>query len=99
MSDLGTSPARLWRKICWRILPVVSIAWLCSAVDRGSLGYVAVPLSSDLGLSATNIGYALPAGPDQRSVTSAHKLGKPHAPSSRVWYPSWLVGETARKVV
>ena len=58
MSDLDTSPARLWRKICWRILPVVSIAWLCSAVDRGSLGYVAVPLAAELGLSATNIGFA-----------------------------------------
>lgn len=58
MNDLETSPGRLWRKICWRIIPVVSIAWLCSSIDRGSLGYVAVPLSSDLGLSATNIGLA-----------------------------------------
>jgi sugar phosphate permease len=58
MSDLGTSPARLWRKIYWRIIPVVGIAWLCSFIDRSSLGYVAVPLSKDLGLSATGLGFA-----------------------------------------
>jgi hypothetical protein len=56
--DRYPSPARLWRKIYWRIIPVVSIAWLCSSIDRGSLGYVAVPLSKDLGLSATNLGFA-----------------------------------------
>jgi MFS family permease len=58
MSDLDAFPARLWRKIYWRVIPVVSIAWLCSYIDRGSLGYVAVPLSADLGLSATNTGLA-----------------------------------------
>ena len=58
MGDPGTSAARLWRKIYWRIIPVVSIAWLCSFIDRGSLGYVAVPLSKDLGLSATGFGFA-----------------------------------------
>jgi ACS family tartrate transporter-like MFS transporter len=56
--DRAPSPARLWRKIYWRIIPVVSIAWLCSSIDRGSLGYVAVPLSKDLGLSATGLGFA-----------------------------------------
>jgi MFS transporter, ACS family, tartrate transporter len=54
----GTAPARLWRKIFWRLIPVVSIAWLCSFIDRGSLAYVAVPLSKDLGLSVTGLGFA-----------------------------------------
>ena len=58
MTDLDISPDRLGRKICWRIIPVVSIAWLCSYIDRGSLGYVAAPLSKDLGLSATSFGFA-----------------------------------------
>lgn len=58
MAELDTSLDRLGRKICLRIIPVVSIAWLCSYIDRGSLGYVAVPLSKDLGLSATAFGFA-----------------------------------------
>jgi MFS transporter, ACS family, tartrate transporter len=58
MTDLDPSPDRLWRKIFRRIIPVVTIAWLCSYIDRGSLGYVAVPLSKDLGLSATSFGFA-----------------------------------------
>jgi MFS family permease len=53
-----TDPERLWRKIYWRIIPVVAMAWLCSFIDRSSLGYVAVPLSKNLGLSATGIGFA-----------------------------------------
>lgn len=58
MSNSGPSPERLWRKVYWRIIPVVGIAWLCSYIDRGSLGYIAVPLSKDLGLSATSLGFA-----------------------------------------
>jgi hypothetical protein len=58
MNDRPPSAARLWRKIYWRIIPLVSIAWLCGSIDRGSVGYVAVPLSKDLGLSAMDLGFA-----------------------------------------
>jgi MFS transporter, ACS family, tartrate transporter len=58
MSNPDVSPARLWRKIYWRLIPVVGVAWLCSYLDRSSLGYVVVPLSRDLGLSATGLGFA-----------------------------------------
>ncbi len=57
MGDPGTR-ARLWRKIYWRIIPILGIAYLCSFIDRVNLGYVAVPLSKDLGLSATAMGFA-----------------------------------------
>jgi len=55
---MPTQQARLWRKVYWRIIPVVGVAWLCSWIDRNSLGYVAVPLSRDLGLSAADLGFA-----------------------------------------
>lgn len=58
MNNSDAASARLWRKICWRVIPILGIAWLCSYLDRSSLGYVAVPLSRDLGLSATDIGFA-----------------------------------------
>ena len=58
MSDPGSSRARLWRKVYWRIIPILAIAYLCSFIDRVNLGYVAVPLSRGLGLSATAMGFA-----------------------------------------
>jgi hypothetical protein len=50
MSDLDASPARLWRKVCWRVIPVVSIAWLVTRLG--------VPLAGRL-----SGGQQLPAGP------------------------------------
>ena len=58
MSNLGASPSLLWRKIYWRLIPILSLAYLCSSIDRTNLGYVAVPMSSDLGLSAAGLGFA-----------------------------------------
>jgi ACS family tartrate transporter-like MFS transporter len=52
------SATRLWRKIYWRLIPILSIAYLCSYIDRVNLGYVGVPLSKDLGLSAAGMGFA-----------------------------------------
>jgi MFS transporter, ACS family, tartrate transporter len=58
MNNLGPSPARMWRKIYWRTIPILGIAWLCCSIDRVNLGYVAVPLSKELGLSTASIGFA-----------------------------------------
>jgi MFS transporter, ACS family, tartrate transporter len=56
--DPGASRARLWRKVYWRLVPILSLAYLCSYIDRVNLGYVAAPLSKDLGLSAAGLGFA-----------------------------------------
>ena len=58
MSDPGTSRARLWRKVYWRTIPILGVAYLCSYIDRVNLGYIAAPMSKDLGLSAADIGFA-----------------------------------------
>lgn len=38
MSNPDGPSARLWRKIYWRVIPILGIAWLCSYLDRSSLG-------------------------------------------------------------
>jgi MFS transporter, ACS family, tartrate transporter len=58
MSNLGICRSRLWRKIYWRLIPILIIAYLSSYIDRVNLGYVAMPLSKDLGLSAAAMGFA-----------------------------------------
>jgi len=54
----GMDSARLWRKLYWRTIPILGLAYLCSYIDRVNLGYVAVPMSKDLGLTAADIGFA-----------------------------------------
>jgi MFS transporter, ACS family, tartrate transporter len=56
--DTALPNTRLWRKIYWRLIPILSLAYVCSYVDRVNLGYVAVPLSRDLRLSAADLGFA-----------------------------------------
>ncbi|MBB4684049.1 MFS transporter [Amycolatopsis jiangsuensis] len=50
--------ARMWRRISFRIMPVIGLAFMVSYVDRANLGYLAEPLSTDLGLSAAGLGLA-----------------------------------------
>jgi MFS transporter, ACS family, tartrate transporter len=49
---------RLWRRVAWRIIPLVGLAYVMSYIDRANLGYVAQPMSRDLGLDAAQIGLA-----------------------------------------
>jgi MFS transporter, ACS family, tartrate transporter len=53
-----TDERRLWRRVAWRIIPLVGLAYVMSYIDRANLGYVAQPMSRDLGLSAAQIGLA-----------------------------------------
>ncbi|MGW3473004.1 MFS transporter [Saccharopolyspora sp. NPDC000995] len=48
----------MWRKISFRIMPVIGLAFMVSYIDRANLGYIAKPLSADLGLSAATLGLA-----------------------------------------
>lgn len=60
--DTSTEPIaderRLWRRVAWRIIPLVGLAYVMSYIDRANLGYVAQPMSRELGLSAGQIGLA-----------------------------------------
>lgn len=51
-------PPGLWRRVGWRIIPLVALAYVISYIDRANLGYVAGPLSRDLGIDAAQLGLA-----------------------------------------
>ncbi|MYS85151.1 MFS transporter [Embleya scabrispora] len=52
------SMRRLWRKVGVRIIPFIGIAYVMSYIDRANLGYMAAPLSKDLGISRSQMGLA-----------------------------------------
>lgn len=61
-SSLGattdTVPARTWRKVGVRIIPLIGVAYVMSYIDRANLGYIASPMSRDLHLDSGQVGLA-----------------------------------------
>ncbi|MCE0765054.1 MFS transporter [Pseudonocardia kujensis] len=49
---------RMWRKVGFRILPLIGVAYIISYIDRANLGYVAAPMSADLGMTTAQVGLA-----------------------------------------
>ncbi len=64
-SDSNTTDARAFeaaviKKICWRILPLVLVAYCVAYVDRANIAVAALTMNKDLGFSAFT--YGLGAG-------------------------------------
>ncbi|MGC0420125.1 MFS transporter [Embleya sp. AB8] len=62
-STVATTPdttvaPRTWRKVGMRIIPLVGLAYVASYIDRANIGYIAAPMSRDLHLSHTQLGFA-----------------------------------------
>lgn len=45
------------RKVTWRTIPLLSLAFLFNYLDRTSVGFAAITMRHDIGLSATQFGY------------------------------------------
>jgi MFS transporter, ACS family, tartrate transporter len=45
------------RKIAWRIVPLLTLAYVVNYLDRTNIGFAALTMNKDLGLSATEFGY------------------------------------------
>ena len=46
------------KKAAWRLVPLLTLAYLFSYLDRNSIGFAALTMNKDLGLSATQFGAA-----------------------------------------
>lgn len=62
MNDISTSPSTavidsLYRKILWRILPLIVMAYVVSYLDRVNVGFAKLEMSADLGLSSAAYGF------------------------------------------
>jgi ACS family tartrate transporter-like MFS transporter len=45
------------RKIAWRIVPLLTLAYVVNYLDRTNIGFAALTMNQDLGLSASEFGY------------------------------------------
>src|SRR3954466_11338967 len=46
------------RKVYWRLLPIAVITYFLCYVDRINVGFAALTMRGDLGMSATDFGFA-----------------------------------------
>ncbi|WP_330208783.1 MFS transporter [Pseudomonas sp. Z13] len=49
---------RLMRRILWRVVPFIFICYVVSYLDRTNVGFAAISMNKDLGLTATMFGWA-----------------------------------------
>src|SRR3984885_3410153 len=45
------------KKIAWRIVPLLTLAYVVNYLDRTNIGFAALTMNKDLGLSASEFGY------------------------------------------
>jgi len=48
--------ARVFQKVAWRLLPVLTIAYVFNYLDRNNIGFAALTMNRELGLTATEFG-------------------------------------------
>jgi ACS family tartrate transporter-like MFS transporter len=47
---------RVFRKVAWRLLPVLTIAYVFNYLDRNNIGFAALTMNREIGLTATQFG-------------------------------------------
>ena len=47
---------RVFRKIAWRLLPVLTVAYVFNYLDRNNIGFAALTMNREVGLTATEFG-------------------------------------------
>ena len=55
MSDIETG-LRTIRKVAWRLMPFLMLGYFIAFVDRVNVGFAALQMNKDLGLSASAFG-------------------------------------------
>lgn len=57
MDELTTSDALIVRKAAFRIVPLMALCYFVNYLDRVNIGFAALTMNKDLGLSATQFGW------------------------------------------
>jgi len=56
MSVSAAAESRVFQKISWRLLPVLTVAYVFNYLDRNNIGFAALTMNRELGLTATEFG-------------------------------------------
>jgi len=53
---MNDADARLFSKVAWRLLPVLILAYIFNYLDRNNIGFAALTMNKEIGLTATQFG-------------------------------------------
>ncbi len=53
---MNDADARLFSKVAWRLLPVLIVAYIFNYLDRNNIGFAALKMNKEIGLTATQFG-------------------------------------------
>jgi MFS family permease len=56
--EMAALRARALRKNAWRMMPILTLAFVFNYIDRTSVGFAGLTMNKDLGLTATEFGWA-----------------------------------------
>jgi ACS family tartrate transporter-like MFS transporter len=56
-AEVSAIEARTIRKISWRLLPLIVIAYLVAYIDRTNVGFASLTMNKDIGLDAKTFGF------------------------------------------
>jgi ACS family tartrate transporter-like MFS transporter len=57
-AETATLEAQTMRRVQWRLMPFLIVAYLASVIDRGNIGFASLQMNADIGLSHTLFGLA-----------------------------------------
>src|SRR5579875_3909217 len=55
--DIADAARPVFRRIAWRLLPLLTLAYIVNFLDRTNIGFAAITMNHDVGLSAAQFGY------------------------------------------
>ena len=56
MAIAAPAERRVFQKIAWRLLPILTVAYVFNYLDRNNIGFAALTMNRELGLTATEFG-------------------------------------------
>ena len=55
-TSLAVDESRVFNKVAWRLLPILTVAYVFNYLDRNNIGFAALTMNREIGLTATEFG-------------------------------------------
>jgi ACS family tartrate transporter-like MFS transporter len=56
-AEMSPAESRLFVRIAWRVLPMLTLAYIVNFLDRTNVGFAAITMNAEIGLTASQFGY------------------------------------------
>ena len=57
IAELDNAERRVFAKLAWRVLPLLTLAYVVNFLDRTNIGFAALTMNKAVGLTSAQFGY------------------------------------------